>query len=86
VARKETVSPADLLTIREAADLLGVSLPTLRRWDESGKFRARRHPINGYRMYLRRDVLWLRNQIVAAPGRGRALAGSHSLSAARSGR
>jgi hypothetical protein len=29
--------PGELLSIAEAADLLGVSLPTLRRWDVSGK-------------------------------------------------
>jgi excisionase family DNA binding protein len=55
-----------LLTIREVAHLLGVSLPTLRRWDAKGKFRARRHPINGYRMYSRREVLRLRDEIVRA--------------------
>lgn len=65
VGRKNEVAPGDLLTIREAADLLGVSLPTLRRWDESGKFKARRHPINGYRLYVRRDVLRLRERITA---------------------
>lgn len=64
MTRKRAVAPQDLLTIREAADLLGVSLPTLRRWDASGKFPARRHPINGYRMYSRADVLRLRAQIV----------------------
>jgi excisionase family DNA binding protein len=56
--------PAELLTIREAAEVLGVSVPTLRRWDAAGKFRARRHPINGYRMYTRKDVLHLRARIV----------------------
>lgn len=61
---KRAVSPSDLLTIRETASLLGVSLPTLRRWDESGKFPARRHPINGYRLYVRADVLRLRAMIV----------------------
>jgi len=53
-----------MITIAEAAKLLAVSLPTLRRWDESGKFRARRHPMNGYRMYLRDDVMKLRQRIV----------------------
>lgn len=56
--------PEDLLTIAEAAKLLGVSQPTLCRWDELGKFKARRHPINSYRMYLREDVLVLRKKIV----------------------
>lgn len=56
--------PEDLITIAEAAKLLGVSQPTLRRWDELGKFKARRHPINSYRMYLVEDVLKLRKKIV----------------------
>jgi len=55
----------DLLTVSEAADLLGVSEPTLRRWDASGKFRARRHPMNGYRLYRRADVEQLRSRIAA---------------------
>jgi excisionase family DNA binding protein len=44
---------ASTITIKEAARLLGVSEATLRRWDHLGKFRARRHPINGYRLYER---------------------------------
>jgi excisionase family DNA binding protein len=54
----------DLLTIKDAAELLGVCEMTLRRWDASGKFRARRHPLNGYRLYRRDDVMRLRRQIV----------------------
>ena len=52
-----------ILTIKEAARLLGVSEPTLRRWDELGKFPARRHPINGYRLYDRAKVLAMRKKI-----------------------
>ncbi|MFO0662994.1 MAG: helix-turn-helix domain-containing protein [Polyangiaceae bacterium] len=63
MAKEKAVSPLDLVTIAEAADLLGVSLPTLRRWDETGKFKARRHPINGYRLYKRTDVMRLRERI-----------------------
>ena len=61
--RKNEIALGDLLTIRAAADLLGVSLPTMRRWDESGKFVARRHPINGYRLYDRAKVLAMRKKI-----------------------
>lgn len=64
VGRRRAPEPADLITIAEAAKLLAVSLPTLRRWDENGKFPARRHPINGYRMYLKGDVVRLRKKIV----------------------
>ena len=54
---------AELLTIKAAAELLGVSEQTLRRWDKAGKLPAKRHPVNGYRMYSRRKVLELRKQI-----------------------
>lgn len=64
MTRRNKLDPADLVTIAEAAKLLGVSLPTLRRWDGSGKFPARRHPINDYRLYRRSDVERLRRRIV----------------------
>jgi DNA-binding transcriptional MerR regulator len=35
---------------------LGVSPSTLRNWDRTGKVKAARHPVNGYRLY-RRDEL-----------------------------
>ncbi len=38
-------------SIKEAAEILGVSPLTLRNWDKSGKFRAGRHPMNNYRVY-----------------------------------
>ena len=38
-------------SIKEAAEILGVSTLTLRNWDKSGKFRAHRHPMNNYRVY-----------------------------------
>jgi len=55
--------PPDIVTIKEAAALLGVSEVTLRRWDASGKFKARRHPINGYRVYSTKQVLRMRAKI-----------------------
>jgi excisionase family DNA binding protein len=61
-SKKEDLS--EILTIKEAARLLGVSEPTLRRWDELGKFVARRHPINGYRLYDRAKVLAMRKKIL----------------------
>lgn len=64
VRARRQLEPADLITIAEAAKLLGVSLPTMRRWDESGKFPARRHPMNAYRMYTRDEVMKLRKKIV----------------------
>jgi len=52
-----------MLTIKSAAEILGVSEMTLRRWDAAGKFRARRHPINGYRLYREDEVLRLKAKI-----------------------
>lgn len=54
------------LLIAEAAELLGVSEPTLRRWDASGRFPARRHPVNGYRLYDTAAVIELREAIRGA--------------------
>ncbi|MGH7779149.1 MAG: MerR family DNA-binding transcriptional regulator [Candidatus Binataceae bacterium] len=47
---------ADFLTITDAASYLGVSASTLRNWDRAGKLKARRHPINRYRLYVRADL------------------------------
>lgn len=44
------------LTVTEAAEFLGVSSSTLRNWDRSGKLEAKRHPFNGYRLYLRAEL------------------------------
>jgi DNA-binding transcriptional MerR regulator len=55
----------EVLTIKAAAEALDVSEATLRRWDKAGKLRARRHPMNGYRLYPRREVLELRRQILS---------------------
>lgn len=60
---------ADVVTIKEAAELLGVAEITLRRWDEAGRFKARRHPINGYRLYSRDSVERLRADIQGAARR-----------------
>lgn len=38
-------------SIKEAAQILGVTPLTLRNWDRSGKFKAQRHPMNNYRVY-----------------------------------
>lgn len=47
---------ADCLTVGEAASYLGVSTATLRNWDRTGKLKPRRHPQNGYRIYLHGDL------------------------------
>ena len=46
----------EYLTIGEAAELLGVSRDTLRRWDRAKKLIARRHPVTRCRLYLKKDL------------------------------
>ena len=50
------MNQAKLITIKEAASLLGVSALTLRNWDKNGKLTALRHPLNNYRVYKREDI------------------------------
>ena len=47
---------SSLLTVSEAAPLLGVSTSTIRNWDRAGKLKAIRHPINNYRLYERQQL------------------------------
>lgn len=45
-----------LLRISEAAEILGVSIDTLRRWDKSGKLAAVRKDGGAHRYYLEKDL------------------------------
>lgn len=40
-----------LVTVKEAAKLFDVSTQTVRRWDQKGRLKAVRHPMNNYRVY-----------------------------------
>lgn len=44
------------IKIKEAADFLGISVSTLRKWGKTGKLIAQRHPINKYRLYRFSDL------------------------------
>lgn len=59
---------ANYLTVGEAAEQLGVSRSTLRNWDKAGKLRPYRHPVNGYRLYLREELEKLLGQVVKPKG------------------
>lgn len=41
----------EYITIKAAAQYLGVSQNTLRNWGHAGKIQERRHPVNCYRLY-----------------------------------
>ena len=45
-----------LISIKDAAKMLGVSTLTLRNWDKNGKLQALRHPMNNYRVYKTEDI------------------------------
>lgn len=47
---------SNFLRISEAADYLGVSPNTLRNWENAEKIVARRHPVNGYRLFEQKDL------------------------------
>ena len=40
----------------EAAQILGVSVNTVRNWAKGGKLPHHRNPANGYRMFRRKDL------------------------------
>jgi len=46
----------EYVTVTRAAEMLGVCASTLRNWDRSGKLKAARNPMNGYRLYRREDI------------------------------
>ena len=57
------------LRISEAAEYLGVPTNTLRNWVNSGKVIAIRHPVNGYRLFLRKDLQTLLKRVADAKQR-----------------
>jgi excisionase family DNA binding protein len=57
------ITTKKLLTVKEAALMLGVTTLTLRNWDNKGKLQASRHPFNNYRVYKRDDIEKLLTEI-----------------------
>lgn len=56
MANKIHSSASEYLTVAEAAEFLGVSTATLRKWDIMGKLKPDRHSPNGRRMYRRQTL------------------------------
>lgn len=56
-----------LISIKDAAKMLGVSSLTLRNWDKNGKLPAYRHPMNNYRVYKIEDINKLIENIGSNP-------------------
>jgi DNA repair protein RadD len=59
--------PDVLLAVGEAANYLGISIQTLRRWDSAGKLKSTRHPASKYRYYRLIDLEPFRTTLAAVP-------------------
>ena len=46
----------EYLKVAEAAEFVGVSQNTLRKWADQGRITVRVNPANGYRMFRREDL------------------------------
>lgn len=55
--------------VSEAAERLGVVVQTVRNWIAAGKLRAKRHPVNQYRLILKRDIETLAKEIRSPPSK-----------------
>ena len=55
--------PEEFITISETAEILGVSIDTLRRWDKSGKLKPAKTSKAGYRLYYKSQVELFMNDI-----------------------
>ena len=53
----------EYLTVKEAAQLLGVAANTIRNWDSGGKIPVYRHPLSNYRLFKKEDLQQVLNQI-----------------------
>src|SRR6266849_6264364 len=57
------MSDDQFYTVKHAAEYLGVSSGTIRRWDSGGKLVAQRHPVNRYRVYHVKDLEEIRKEL-----------------------
>jgi len=65
--------PKKFLTVREVAQLIGVTPLTVRNWDARGKLVAYRNPMNNYRLYKVEDVEVVMRQIEGSKQKARKL-------------
>lgn len=48
-----------IFSLKEASQILSVSTETLRRWDNKGKLKSIRNPLNNYREYTKEEIMTL---------------------------
>jgi excisionase family DNA binding protein len=54
------------LTVKQAAEKLGITPNTLRAWGASGKIPEYRHPVNNYRLFKPEDIDHILREIEAS--------------------
>jgi excisionase family DNA binding protein len=54
---------SEYVKVAEAAEILGVSLGTVRTWAADGKIPMHRNPANGYRLFKREELEKFLNNI-----------------------
>jgi excisionase family DNA binding protein len=52
----KTTKLTEYLKTADAAEFLGVSQNTLRKWAAQGSIPMQRNPVNGYRLFRRKDL------------------------------
>src|SRR3989344_9235694 len=65
----------ELLTIGEAAEFLGISVDTLRRWDKSGKLVAIKKKGGTHRYYAKEDLEMLSGDLLKLANKWAVLGG-----------
>jgi len=56
-------SGTEYLTVKAAAEFLGVCPNTIRNWSRDAKLQEYRHPLNNYRLYKKSDLEKLVEQL-----------------------
>jgi DNA (cytosine-5)-methyltransferase 1 len=62
-ARRGMRTNNEYMTVKDAAEMLGISPNTLRSWGASGAIVEYRHPVNNYRLYRKVDLEMLRKRL-----------------------
>jgi hypothetical protein len=67
-AQEPAIDLREYLRIGKSAELLAVSAETLRNWERAGKLKVIRHPVNGYRLFCRKEILQLLASVAEPSG------------------